>query len=1113
MPIFIDPNDWNSRIDNMRKNQYSDHQILFGLRDRFRWHGLVDNLINKGHTETEILSSFGNRLVGNNPPGLPDAELSLPGRYSSVNSSLNTQAPTPFDIEKQNKKNEAQAQEKSPLAIGGALALPFNIGDRFLVEELESPDQLTTNDSFGEGANRWDDLTLREKAEQQALVIPWVDPVSAGVAAFASGTVVALNSGLPLLSAAMKGVSKIVPAALLDIPIGSIVEEFEQASDSPILSLAFNVALGAIIGRKLSLPDEDSITARIKKLAEKKGIKVDEESIRNLFKPLASKRTQTEFDRDFDKLTGDRWIELYHNQVLGVQVKQMISNSVGEASYGPKSKRIGEILHVFIDSRNRPDKIATLFKRLTPEQQSIVKSFQELQSEHGFISDRVSKQYGKIRDTELDLGILHTSKEDYVNRLWERPFEKGTGRFGSFFTSSKSSRKRTFETILDGWAAGHKLKITDGVDAMLARGAESIHVKHNRKMINHFAGMTDDAGDFIIKFNSRPGDGYELADLKNLKLWDWVGTTEAVPIIKRVQKITETIKRFEGDKKFSAPIQKLQKVASVALQSRGFTASEADNAVSKLVGAKKENIGELVEKLISEKEIVTGVKLSTILDKGAILTEDGALLLKKDIYMKPDNFKRFNAMFGTSQLAGQATIDAITQLNSELKSFRFAHSFFHGNAFLRSFYFGGAPVKGFIQDVKAGEGFMTSLSRLTPRGAIRSGRQAWLNGGPEIEALMRQGMTVGVIADWQDNLIRQQSTVISRLLDKTKASKYAKDVVFKLRDDWNDFIFKEMGGPLKTRLALIELRSLTKKHPELDLNKAAEMVATFANDDFGGLNLARLGVDPTVWHILRLVSLAPDWNLSNIRTMVKATEAGIEGQIYRHFWARSITKIAMLNLTVGALLSASADEEMTANYQKAWDEGQLRALDIDITAIYKLLGGTEDVKKYFSSAGHFKDPIKYAIAMSRTFFPEEDKDSLPDIVDVLDSKASIFYKIVADGLSGEDWMGRQFTTARELAETGETTRPSLTALSPEIADPGFFERTPSFILNRLKGSLPIPVENMLSWWLGEMEGFDAVMNGVGATVSSEPYYTPDRKREQKELRKELKRLRRRGIIK
>lgn len=1111
MPIFIEPDQWHNYIDNARKNQYTDHQILYSLRDRFRWHNIIDGLLDQGFTETDILEGWGQRLTGANPKGLPDPELSLPGRYSSVNSTLPSLAPTQLDIETQNRRNAEKAKESSILAKASALALPFGSGVPLF---FQSPDQLTTNDPYGESDRRWDDLTLQEKAEQQSLTIPWVDPVSAGVGAFGASTVIALNSGAPLLSAAMKGLSHVVPAALIDIPVGSVVEEFEQASDSPFLSLALNVGLGAIIGKKLSPKNEDTIVRNLLRLAKRKGINVDENDVRSLFRPVASKRMQTDFERDFLKMAGDRWLELYHNDVLGIRLKEMIAASVGEKTYGPKSKRIGEILHVFIDSRNRPDKIAKLFDDLTPEQQSIIRGFQEMEVEHSFIADRISKQYARIRDLEMDAEILHTAKENYVSRLWERPFVKGSGRFTNFFTATRSSQKRTFKTILDGWAAKHRLKIRDGIDAMTARGAESIHARHNKRLINHFAGMTDDVGDPILSFTRRPD--YELADLKNLQRWRFVGSTKATPVINRVVDAAEVIRESRGAKELSAPAVKLRQIAMDALESRGMTSEEADTVIRKLASTAPGDEGEVlktIERTITEREIVAGVKLEKILKKGVVLTDDGALLLKQDLYMKPENFKRFNAMFGTSQLAGNATVDALTRMNSELKSFRFAHSFFHGNAFLRSFYFGGAPFKGFVQDVKAGEGFITSLSRLTPRGAIRSGRQAFMNGGPEVEALIRQGMTVGIIADWQDNLIRQQSTRIGQMLDQVGATKYAKRVVFNMRDGWNDFIFKEMGGPLKTRLALIELRSVMKKHPELDINDAAEMVATFANDDFGGLNLARLGIDPTVWHVLRLVSLAPDWNLSNIRTMVKATNAGIEGEMYRHFWARAISKIVMLNLSVGAVLAAQADEDMIVNYQKAWREGKLKFLDVDITHLYRLTGGTEDVRKYFHSAGHFRDPIKYAAAMVRPLFPKEDRKTIPpDISRVLKSKSSILYKIIAEFLSGEDWMGRQFTSLPELVETGETVRPSLTSLSLGIPYSGLIERTPSFILNRAKGSLPIPMENLLSWWLGEMEGFDALMNGIGATISSEPYYTPDRKREQKSIRKELKRLRRRGII-
>jgi hypothetical protein len=471
--------------------------------------------------------------------------------------------------------------------------------------------------------------------------------------------------------------------------------------------------------------------------------------------------------------------------------------------------------------------------------------------------------------------------------------------------------------------------------------------------------------------------------------------------------------------------------------------------------------------------------------KNLLVTPEGTLLERKEVYAPEHIAKNLNNMLGTSSLKGKKYWDAVTLYNATVKAWVLQSSFFHHMAFMRSYYLGGAPFGEAIHKIKSGEGFVKALKGLSPRQSYLAGVQAIKEAGPMFELLIRNGLTIGKIQEWEENLLREQDTFVGRILDKTRATKAIKDKVNAFRQHQADFLFKQFGAGLKAKAALIELQEMTRRHPNVDPNVLAKYVANLINDDFGGLHLKRMGRDPTNQHWFRLVALAPDWTESNIRSMVKAFggPSKIESAMYRRFWARIITKSALAILAMNAILHGKDTPE---TYTKAWESGKLRWMDVDITPIYKAFGGETEAKKYFSIIGHFKDPLKWAL----------------DPIKSAQYKGSIVFGTIYDAIAGEDWAGREFTTIQELLATGRTVRPKFT-FAPK---PGDYAKVPSFLLNKLKGSQPIQVQQLLGWWAGETEGFDAIGRSLGAKVSTTYELDPYRKFQEKQIRREIRKL-------
>ncbi|HUV71677.1 MAG TPA: hypothetical protein VMW25_01575, partial [Clostridia bacterium] len=293
-------------------------------------------------------------------------------------------------------------------------------------------------------------------------------------------------------------------------------------------------------------------------------------------------------------------------------------------------------------------------------------------------------------------------------------------------------------------------------------------------------------------------------------------------------------------------------------------------------------------------------------------------------------------------------------------------------------------------------------------------------------------------------------------------------------------LFGTMGAGLKAKAAMIEYRNLLKKHPGMDTNRAAKLAANLINDDFGGLHLQRMGRNPTLQHIFRLFALAPDWTESNIRSMVKMVGAGTkeERSMYRKFWAGIATKGVLLTVAANALFSMGAeddDDKFFNKLKRAWGTGKdwkkLRWLDVDITNLYKALGGKSTDRKYFSIIGHFKDPLKFATSTVKSAH----------------HKGSVIYKTFFELLSGEDWAGRRFTTLPELLGVGsdlgkrEAEKLRGKAVTWQ-GGKGEGSTIPSYLLAQARGLQPVQVQNLISYASGEMEGFDALMNSMGLGV-------------------------------
>ncbi len=443
---------------------------------------------------------------------------------------------------------------------------------------------------------------------------------------------------------------------------------------------------------------------------------------------------------------------------------------------------------------------------------------------------------------------------------------------------------------------------------------------------------------------------------------------------------------------------------------------------------------------------------------------EGNLYRRAEIYAPKEVADRINKILGTSALYKIPGVKALTVFNAVIKQTILTSALFHPQAFLRSWWL-GVPGKEGMQE-------------WSPRQAMEMGLQSIRELDPVLQHLVKDGgLTLFRIQDWESEMLRG-STAFGRFVDRLGPEDWS------LRQKWNaiqdrfhGWVFGRVGAGLKAASAIIEYRNSLEKFPGMDPVERAQMVSKLVNANFGGINLAMKERDPTLQHLFRLAFLAPDWTESNFDAFTTAFKYGgakEQAQWFTRFWASVFTKGIAITAAANLLLAFGDDKGPWERFKIAWDEGNLRWLDIDVTPIYSLLGGDQDKRKYFRTMGHFLDGVKM-LAHPITFAHH---------------KGSVLYRYLFEALAGRDWRGNVFTDLPELlGATGDEEQAPLTGKFTKPGQKGKggpigISQVPSYLGHEARQSLPIPVQNVLNFLSGEMDAWDAISKGVGTMTSS-----------------------------
>ena len=750
--------------------------------------------------------------------------------------------------------------------------------------------------------------------------------------------------------------------------------------------------------------------------------------------PLLSRETVTDeaeataaYEEQKDLWFGVKDVRKLEGEVEKRNFQNQLKEALGEKKFNELVKDHDKAIQIYMDLKRNPDHLEMFYDELTKEQQRIVDLSQNLPAKVLAVAEQIRASYDSLGIEALSEEVIGNVLENYAGRIWDidREGQPTRGEVGrKFGAKTRHAKQRKFDTILEGWSSVDRegeakkpmvLKVNSATNSLQIVKEEINKTIADKRFIKALQKIVDEDGNKLLT-TSPPRDlHYVEVEHPNFTVWKYVGTVKGGTTTASV--ITEDGKEIKLGKNFMAGI------AHAVI-------SKEDPKDVKLFRSKVLAALDLKRK-----------------GKDYFVEERTTLLERKKLYAPKKQAENLNNILGISKLANTPGFHTATKYNAIFKSWILQSSFFHHLAFMRSYFLGTNKKK---------------WAEMNIRTAYREGIKSIELMSPVVVLGVENGLTLGIRQDWSEELLREK-TIIGEVLDKTKATKVVKDKILQLREMQSDFLFGEFGAGLKAKSFIIEFRNQKKKHPGHSDKRVATRVAKLINDDFGGLHLGRLGRNPTLQHLFRLVALAPDWTESNIRSMVKVFKRGDEAEreMYQHFWAGIFTKGAIATGFLNFLLAGGDLDEMKENFERAWEEGNLKWTKVDITPIYKLLGGETMRRKYFSVLGHFTDPLKFASHLLRSGH----------------HKGSVLYGLVYEMFAGTDWKGQRFTTLSELFNEGKTVK-----WGPGgVID---YAQIPSFTVSQIIGLQPVQVQNLIAWSLGEMEGFDALGNSMGLGITS-----------------------------
>lgn len=465
---------------------------------------------------------------------------------------------------------------------------------------------------------------------------------------------------------------------------------------------------------------------------------------------------------------------------------------------------------------------------------------------------------------------------------------------------------------------------------------------------------------------------------------------------------------------------------------------------------------------------------------------DKMLFMEDKLYAPAEVAKWIDNAFGESILDNTDLGRGITVFNAARKSVRLLMSLFHAMSYSWQWYAG-------VQ----GNKFKREAGGLNPIKAYRYGLRSLALRDEDVQLLTESGLTY----DMNNDYVLDSNA--KKFIGNLKGPFKIVQPLLRVTDAYNNWLFNRFGSGLKISAALVELNHLREKYGWMDQDELARAAAQHVNNDFGGLDLRRMGRNQTVQNIFKLLIMAPDWNESNIRTMTslagrfdplgQGANKAISGrnplvkELAKRMWFGGAMKLVALNLVSNFLMSvveSGFDEwedvldNMVDNYEVAWRSGNLNWMKTDITPIYEALGinRQDEKRRYYNFGRHWGDFLKWTTDLPGTAW----------------AKKSFLVSDIMTLSTGAVFGAMELTTISDMISainSGDTAGIYMKWGGARDAE-SKWELFPSFVIYSIMNMAPAQAEHILDFAMGRQEWLDLILNvsGLGVSKGSVTYW-------------------------
>jgi hypothetical protein len=465
---------------------------------------------------------------------------------------------------------------------------------------------------------------------------------------------------------------------------------------------------------------------------------------------------------------------------------------------------------------------------------------------------------------------------------------------------------------------------------------------------------------------------------------------------------------------------------------------------------------------------------------------------KVPIYAPEEIANSLNNILGTSTFKEGSIMKKIETYNAALKVLELSLSPFHAFQFGRRHFF-GATHNGF--------------GDMNPIKAYKQGLEMIQKDPQFVLDLVKYGnVNLGITPEWSEMVI-DHSTYLGKQMDKLAFTKAAKDGVLNFNKDMHNWLFNKFGTGLTLHDAKTEYERLSKVHPEMSNEEKMKVVGKFISNLYGNKNWdvehGSAMQNKKNQSLLRQLFLAPNWTLSNLSLAKNAFNKGVEGELYRRMWAKTILKGLALSLTANAGLALmnendedakkSFAEKFVGRYKRAYKNGFIHTLDVDISPLYHLFGGNPKKTAYLSTLGAFDEPLKAGEAVSKGIIGvgNDKTDSWKGnaALNYVSSKLSPIARMTSEAVLDKDWMDKQFKSIDEVVDDyKQGGKNKFTLTKREGKDDRHFivrpSQLPTYALHQVMGLVPIGLSTGIQMMEGQKDGVEALMNLSGIGVKT-----------------------------